>query len=307
MEKVRLGIIGMGNMGNGHLRSILNGECPRIEVTALADTDPEKLKKAGEMCKDAMLFETSEALMDSGLADAVLIAAIEEAGGGIDQLGVCNNNNVFFVEFLTTVDLYAVDKHPVGALLIHDHTASAVLNDPRVMLGDADMGKYDIAVLTASNQILLLLREGDPPPLVFGRGARYQKKHAIGNTFSSIVDPDQVSVAQFSGIYGRIIENQAIGARLVSVNRPILNKPLTAPPDKTAMRHGDKRRMQDNVILRTASEVQRLPLAVQRKNDGTLPPVKYGNGRCVCHVVLRNDFFYIYGFFAVIHSVPTLP
>ena len=74
MEKVRLGIIGMGNMGNGHLRSILNGECPRIEVTALADTDPEKLKKAGEMCKDAMLFETSDALMDSGLADAVLIA-----------------------------------------------------------------------------------------------------------------------------------------------------------------------------------------------------------------------------------------
>lgn len=74
MEKVRLGIIGMGNMGNGHLRSIMKGECPRIEVTALADTDPEKLKKAGETFRAAALFDTPEALMDSGLVDAVLIA-----------------------------------------------------------------------------------------------------------------------------------------------------------------------------------------------------------------------------------------
>ena len=39
MDKIRLGIIGMGNMGSGHLRSILNGECPRITVTAFADTN----------------------------------------------------------------------------------------------------------------------------------------------------------------------------------------------------------------------------------------------------------------------------
>ncbi|MBQ5316803.1 MAG: Gfo/Idh/MocA family oxidoreductase [Oscillospiraceae bacterium] len=74
MDKVRLGIIGMGNMGSGHLRSIINGECPRINVTALADTDPEKLRKAEKLFSDAACFSTAEALMDSGLADAVLIA-----------------------------------------------------------------------------------------------------------------------------------------------------------------------------------------------------------------------------------------
>ena len=74
MEKIRLGIIGMGNMGSGHLRSVLNGECPRIEVTAFADTDPEKLSRAGELCPSAAAFGTAQELMDSGLADAVLIA-----------------------------------------------------------------------------------------------------------------------------------------------------------------------------------------------------------------------------------------
>ena len=64
MEKIRLGIIGMGNMGSGHLRSVLNGECPRIEVTAFADTDPEKLSRGGELCPSAAAFGTAQKLMD---------------------------------------------------------------------------------------------------------------------------------------------------------------------------------------------------------------------------------------------------
>lgn len=74
MDKVRLGIIGMGNMGCGHLRSIIDGECPRITVTAVADTDPEKCKRAGDMYKEAKVFPDGESLIDSGLVDAVLIA-----------------------------------------------------------------------------------------------------------------------------------------------------------------------------------------------------------------------------------------
>ena len=37
MEKVRLGIIGVGNMGSGHAQNILDGKCPEIEITAVAD------------------------------------------------------------------------------------------------------------------------------------------------------------------------------------------------------------------------------------------------------------------------------
>ena len=74
MEKIRLGIIGMGNMGTGHLKSILDGACPRIEVTAMADTDPAKLQRAHTLHPSAQVFEEDLKMLESGLIDAVLIA-----------------------------------------------------------------------------------------------------------------------------------------------------------------------------------------------------------------------------------------
>ena len=41
--KIKLGIIGIGNMGSGHAGNIKNGCCPEIELTAIADINPERL------------------------------------------------------------------------------------------------------------------------------------------------------------------------------------------------------------------------------------------------------------------------
>ena len=43
MEKIRLGILGVGNMGTGHMRNIKAGLCPEVEVTGIADIDPARL------------------------------------------------------------------------------------------------------------------------------------------------------------------------------------------------------------------------------------------------------------------------
>lgn len=92
MEKIRLGIIGMGNMGSGHLQNVVDGKCPRVEVTAVADIDPQKLERAKEKLPSVACFDTAEGLLDSGLVDAVLIAvphydhptyAIEAFGRGL--------------------------------------------------------------------------------------------------------------------------------------------------------------------------------------------------------------------------------
>ncbi|MBP3854186.1 MAG: Gfo/Idh/MocA family oxidoreductase [Ruminiclostridium sp.] len=64
----------MGNMGSGHLGYYLNGECPRVEITAFADTAPEKLKRASERLPSAAAYDSAEGLINSGKADAVLIA-----------------------------------------------------------------------------------------------------------------------------------------------------------------------------------------------------------------------------------------
>ena len=48
-DKIKLGIIGIGNMGSAHAKAIvLEGKCPEIELVAVADTNPDRLKWAKE-------------------------------------------------------------------------------------------------------------------------------------------------------------------------------------------------------------------------------------------------------------------
>ena len=44
MEKVKLGIIGWGNMGAGHANRVIDGKCPEITLAAVADINPDRLQ-----------------------------------------------------------------------------------------------------------------------------------------------------------------------------------------------------------------------------------------------------------------------
>lgn len=74
MDKVRLGIIGIGNMGSDHLKRLCKGDCPEIVATAVCDTNPDRLEWAEKEYPDVARFDDAEKLMDSGLVDAVLVA-----------------------------------------------------------------------------------------------------------------------------------------------------------------------------------------------------------------------------------------
>lgn len=76
MEKVRFGIIGMGNMGKSHTKNFLAGKVPEAELTAVCDTNPEKIKAAKELFGEDALryFDDAETMMSSGLIDAIIIA-----------------------------------------------------------------------------------------------------------------------------------------------------------------------------------------------------------------------------------------
>ncbi len=74
MNKIRLGIIGVGNMGSGHLQNVIDGKCPKVEVTAVADINPQKLENAKKKLPELACFDSAEKMLDSGLIDAALIA-----------------------------------------------------------------------------------------------------------------------------------------------------------------------------------------------------------------------------------------
>ena len=75
MEKVRYGIIGIGNMGSGHVQRFVKGDVPGGELTAVCDVRQERLDWAKGVCGDGVAqFSDSHELITSGLVDAVLIA-----------------------------------------------------------------------------------------------------------------------------------------------------------------------------------------------------------------------------------------
>ncbi len=73
-RNVRLGVIGLGNMGTGHTKNILDGKAPGLEVTAIADIDKGRLDWARENLPESIaLYATADELIKSGSCEAVLI------------------------------------------------------------------------------------------------------------------------------------------------------------------------------------------------------------------------------------------
>ena len=74
MEKIRLGIIGCGNIGKVHTDNIVNGNCPEVELSAVCDLKKERLDEILEKKADVSVFYDAEEMMDSGKIDSVLVA-----------------------------------------------------------------------------------------------------------------------------------------------------------------------------------------------------------------------------------------
>lgn len=73
-EKIKLGIIGVGNMGSSHAKNIVGGECPDFELVAVADVKPQRLEWAkSELSEGIHCFETAEEMLDSGLINACMV------------------------------------------------------------------------------------------------------------------------------------------------------------------------------------------------------------------------------------------
>jgi len=70
MNQVRLGLIGLGNIGQHHYGYLMAGKVNRAELVAVSDAVPAKLEKY----KALKTFTEGDALIRSGLVDAVLIA-----------------------------------------------------------------------------------------------------------------------------------------------------------------------------------------------------------------------------------------
>ena len=153
MDKVRLGIIGLGNMGSKHSRDVLDGKVEGLELTAVCDDKKKRLAPYADITN----FPESGKLIRSGEVDAVLISTphYDHTTIGIDAL-----ENGLHVMVEKPISVHKAD----GERLIAAHTGNeqvfaAMFNqrtDPhyrklREMIQNGELGEVRRVVWNITN------------------------------------------------------------------------------------------------------------------------------------------------------------
>ena len=106
-NKLRIGIVGCGWFGNFHLDYLLTRN--DVEVTALASTNAEKLKNTAARVPQARCYQTPEALIEAGDADALLLCLPPHCHGNIEMLSAAKGLHLYVEKPLGT-DLSAAQS-----------------------------------------------------------------------------------------------------------------------------------------------------------------------------------------------------
>lgn len=75
LSNVRLGVVGIGNMGSSHVDYLMKGQVPLATLTAIADSDPVRIQRVKDQHGDKIAyFDDALKLIHSGKCDAVIVA-----------------------------------------------------------------------------------------------------------------------------------------------------------------------------------------------------------------------------------------
>ncbi len=148
MEKIRLGVIGVGNMGSGHINNIKAGKCPEIEVVAVADRRESRREWCKENIPTAQIFNEGEDLIKAGVCDAVLIATPHYQHPPLAQLALENGLHVMVekpagVYTLQVREMMATaDAHPDKTFgMMFNQRTNCVYRKLKEMLENGELGE----------------------------------------------------------------------------------------------------------------------------------------------------------------------
>lgn len=128
--KLSLGIIGVGNMGAGHIANALAGRMPEIEIVAVADLKAERREWARQTLGESVrIYEDGSDLIQADDCDAVLIAvphydhpryAIEALGR--DKHVMVEKPAGVYTKAVRELNEYAATKDKVFAMMFNQRT-----------------------------------------------------------------------------------------------------------------------------------------------------------------------------------------
>jgi predicted dehydrogenase len=130
---VRIGVIGIGNMGTPHSNNLQKGEVPGAKLTAVADIDPKRLEWAQENLGESVArFDSAEAMMESGEVDAVIIATPHYDHPPLTQLALekglhvlCEKPAGVYTKHVREMNEAAAKSDKVFAIMFNQRTEPA--------------------------------------------------------------------------------------------------------------------------------------------------------------------------------------
>ena len=146
MDKVRLGIIGVGNMGSGHAKNVLDGKVPDMVLGAIADIKPERREWAKENLPGVPVFDDASKMMDSGLIDAVIVATphydhprlVKEAlSKGLHAIS--EKPAGVFTKAVRELNEYALKQDKIYAIMFNQRT-NCVYRKMKEIVASGEMG-----------------------------------------------------------------------------------------------------------------------------------------------------------------------
>ncbi|MFA7128017.1 MAG: Gfo/Idh/MocA family oxidoreductase [Sphaerochaeta sp.] len=147
MKEVKLGIIGIGNMGSIHALSVAEGKIPGLRLTAVADRNPDRLAWANQhLPLDVSSYAEGTDLILSGTCEAVLIAtphyqhpvlAIAAFRSGLHVL----SEKPAGVYTLQVKEMNAeADKHPVVFAMMFNQRTNCLYRKVHELVSSGEMG-----------------------------------------------------------------------------------------------------------------------------------------------------------------------
>ncbi len=148
MDQIRLGIIGLGNMGSSHMNYILDGKCPEIRVTAVADRRESRRAYALEKLPEEAIFTEGSDLIAAHVCDAVLIATPHYQHPVLAKLAMEHGLHIMVEKPAGVYTLQVremneeADKHPelTFAMMFNQRT-NGVYRKVKEMLENGELGE----------------------------------------------------------------------------------------------------------------------------------------------------------------------
>ncbi|MCR4576500.1 MAG: Gfo/Idh/MocA family oxidoreductase [Clostridiales bacterium] len=147
MDKVRLGIIGVGNIGSSHAKNLIEGKVNGMVLSAIADLKPERRQWAQENLPGVAVFDDAEKMMDSGLVDAIIVCTPHYDHPRLVKMALSKGLHAMsekpagvYTKAVRELNEYAVKQDKIYAIMFNQRT-NCVYRKMKEIIASGEMGQ----------------------------------------------------------------------------------------------------------------------------------------------------------------------